>query len=153
MSIPRTIQDNIQRVIDDIERFYVNLQVGDTDVDPTNPVPSREVPGATATYASDWGDSTADEASHVVKASAGVLYGFSGHSSTAQYIQIHDAATLPADTAVPEIVIYVEAGANFAWDSGKFGKYFGTGIVITNSSTRPLKTIGAADCWFNVSFK
>lgn len=100
---------------------------------------------ATAAYA----------ASLVVKATSGILYGVSGYNSkaSAQFIQLHDAATLPADTAVPTDVITVPASSNFSIDFGVHGKAFNVGIVISNSSTGPTKTIGAADCWITARFK
>jgi hypothetical protein len=96
--------------------------------------------------------STAYETSHVVKATGGRLWGFSGYNSkgSAQFIQVHDAASLPADTAVPAVVITVAASSNFSIDFGTHGRQFATGIVICNSSTGPTKTIGSADCWFDV---
>ena len=96
---------------------------------------------------------TALATSLVVKAGAGTLYGLTGHSnrSSSQFIQIHDAAALPADTAVPIIVFQVPATSSFSLDFN-VGREFQTGIVISNSSTAATKTIGSADCWFDVQY-
>lgn len=89
----------------------------------------------------------------VVKAAAGILYGVTGYNSkgTPQFLQIHDAAALPADTAVPKIVISVPASSSFALEFG-MGRGFANGIVICNSSTGPTKTIGAADIWVDAQY-
>lgn len=92
---------------------------------------------------------TAYKKSLVVKASAGRLFLLTGYNSNAatQFIQIHDAAAVPADTAVPVYTFAVPQG-NFSLDLTNVGDYFSTGIVVCNSSTGPTKTIGADDCWF-----
>lgn len=98
--------------------------------------------------------STALEASHVIKASAGVLHGFTGYNSrtSSQFIQVFNSATVPVDTTVPIITILVPPQSNFSWDAGKFPYPFSTGMAISNSSTAATKTIGSADCWFNALF-
>ena len=99
-------------------------------------------------------DSVAYEASAIVKASAGTIFSVTGYNSktSAQFIQLHDSATLPANTAIPKIVFTVPASSNFFYDFGEIGRQCSAGIVVCNSSTGPTKTIGSADCFFNVQY-
>jgi hypothetical protein len=90
----------------------------------------------------------------IVKAAAGKLWGIQGHNSgPAQYIQLHDSATVPADTAVPKVVLFVAEDGNFSLDFGRKGRSFASGIVVCNSSTPATKTIGSSDCWFDAQFE
>lgn len=95
-------------------------------------------------------------ASLVVKSGAGLLFGISGfnNNAAAQFIQIFDAETLPADGAIPSVVIKAPANTtgNFSADWIFPGRFFSRGIVICNSSTAATKTIGAADCWFDAQY-
>ena len=101
--------------------------------------------------------SAAYEASHVVKAAPGTLFFLFGHSSKAgaQWIQVHNATSLPANTAVPIYSFQVNATAsngNFSLDLTKFGDIFSTGIVVCNSTTGPTLTNGSADTWFTALY-
>lgn len=118
-------------------------------------VPVAELPDDTAVYSPSASDSVAYEASRVVKGSAGTLYSITGHNSLAadQFIQVHNTTSLPADGAVPVVIFLAVAGRSFSYSADKFGKFFSTGITVCNSSTGPTKSIGAANCWFNVAFK
>ena len=115
----------------------------------------RIIPQPDPSLAPDRARTTAYAASLVAKATGGVLYGLAGYNSgvAAQFIQIHDSATLPADGAVPAEVITVPPSSNFSIDFGAYGCGFGNGITVCNSSTGPTKTIGAANCWFSVRMK
>lgn len=110
---------------------------------------------SSTTYQPSNATTTAYASSLVVKASAGALYSITGYNSktSAQWIQIHNAEALPADAAVPVIIFKVPGDSNFAFDLNPYGRYFATGIVVCNSTTGPTKTIGAADCWFDVQYK
>lgn len=92
---------------------------------------------------------TAYAASLVVKNAAGTLISLDGYNSgIAQFIQVHNAAALPADTAVPIYTFAVPTVSNFSLSIPVSGAPFTVGIVVCNSSTGPTKTIGAANCWF-----
>jgi hypothetical protein len=98
--------------------------------------------------------STAEEASRVVKASAGTLYGFSFYNNNAatRYVQFFNTASLPADAVIPTLTIPVATQQSVHVDFGIYGRRFDTGIVVCNSSTDTAKTIGAADSLFDVQY-
>jgi len=91
----------------------------------------------------------------LIKAGAGTLYGIQGYNSlgATQWIQLHDTASVPADPAVPKIIIAVPGTSNFSLDLGKRGRPFATGIVACNSTTGPTKTIGLANCWIDAQYE
>ena len=90
----------------------------------------------------------------VVKNTSGTLFGFTGYNSkaSAQFIQVFDAAILPADAAVPTLTFTAAASSNFSIDFGVRGRQFLNGIVICNSSTGPTKTIGSADIFVDAQY-
>lgn len=108
----------------------------------------------TQPYPGKSSDSTAYESYRVASTIRATLYGISGYNSksTGQFVQIHDVAALPADAAVPKVILWVPGQSNFSYDTSGMGMLFTNGIVVCNSSTGPTKTIGSADCWFNVLY-
>lgn len=72
--------------------------------------------------------------------------------ASAQFFQLFDASSLPADTAVP--IVSVDIAANTAkgiyW--GPDGRWMRLGITFCNSSTQGTKTLGSADCLFDVQY-
>jgi len=90
----------------------------------------------------------------LVKAGRGWLYGFSGfnNKASAQFIQVHDANSIPADGAVPVFVMTAATVANFSVVSGSTNRKFQRGIVICNSSTAATKTIASSDCWIDAQY-
>lgn len=73
-------------------------------------------------------------------------------NAAARWMQVFDAAAVPADAAVPILSIPVAAGALATLDLGVHGKLFKAGIVICTSSTAATKTIGAADALIEATF-
>jgi len=83
-----------------------------------------------------------------------VVYGFTVYNTqaSAQYLNVFDGSTLPGNGAVPLFSWPLAAnnGVGFGWQPN--GRQFQGGLVICNSSTDATKTIGAADCFFDVQF-
>ena len=96
-------------------------------------------------------NSGAVAASFVVETGQCLLAGFTVSSVAAQYIQIFDATAVPADTAVPLLSFAVAATSTLMVDWVP-PRYFRNGIVFSNSSTQHSKTIGSADCIFDVQY-
>lgn len=94
------------------------------------------------------------EASHIACAGACRLYGFQGYNAkaSAQFILVFDSQTLPSDGATAVLVLTVATVANFSAYFGSSGRWFDRGLVLCNSSTEPTKTLGAADCFFDVQY-
>ena len=99
-------------------------------------------------------NSIAYENSKVIKPKKGTLFGFLGYNSKTaeQFIQIFDFTSVPADSSIPTLFFKVAGSSSFAIDFGEVGRDFKNGIVICNSTTGPTKTIGAADCWFDIQY-
>lgn len=93
------------------------------------------------------------EASRQALASPGNLLSITGYNSkaSAQFIQIHNVVSTPAEAAVPVDFFTIPASSSFTYTPNEnVGDPYTVGIYICNSSTGPTKTIGSADCWFRV---
>lgn len=112
-------------------------------------------PVSSSTYAVNYSATASYTNGGVVKASAGNVYGFSGYNSStsAQFIQLHNKSSIPVDGVIPEFIFLVPALSSFSFNSGNFPYNFNVGVVWTNSSTGPTKTIGSSNIWMNVNYK
>jgi len=140
-----------------VQYQWVKLDVGgdgaSSPVSSTNGVPVSPLVGATLGMSIV--SSSAAEASKVIKASAGTLLsliGYNGRTSQ-QFIQVFNAAAVPADAAVPIYSFLVYGQSNFSLDVPVSGAPFTTGISVSNSSTQAVKTLGSADCFFTAVIK
>jgi len=111
------------------------------------------VPTSLAAWAATRVSATASVASLVVKNAAGKLYKlYITNGGTAQFFQIYNTASLPADGAVPVHCFRLGANETREIDFTEFGDLFTTGITVSNSSTLATKTIGAADSFISALF-
>ena len=92
-------------------------------------------------------------AASIVIPGAHELYGFtvSNTNAAAQYVQVFDLSALPSDGAVPAVLFTVPGASNEGVQYLPPRKML-EGIVICNSSTAGTKTIGSADCFFDVQY-
>ena len=98
--------------------------------------------------------SAALEASRVVKATPGAVASavmFNNNGAT-RYLQLHNAAALPANGAVPFMVIPVPTATSVALPITFSRVPLSVGIVVALSTTAATLTIGAADGLFTVTY-
>ena len=104
--------------------------------------------------APSWDDSATAEASSVIKAGPGSLYGFIVHNANGgtRWFQIYDSTTVPADGAVPKVSVAIPAGTTVVVNMPFERRWFATGMSWALSSTVATKTIAAADAYAQVAF-
>ena len=88
------------------------------------------------------------------KSGLGKMFGFTATSTNvaAQFVQVFDSATLPANGSVPLFAVNVASGSSASGYWGSSGRSFERGIFLVNSTTQATLTIGAADCLFDVQY-
>ena len=97
---------------------------------------------------------TALAAGGVIKNQSGYLIAIHGYNSgPTQFLHIYNTTAVPADTAVPILVIKINGSDNFYIDTTDRGMPFTTGISWSNSSTLVTKTAGAADIWLVAEYR
>jgi hypothetical protein len=123
-----------------------------------NPILSATGPSASSTVGIAPVVSASAEASHVLKASAGNLYGLSVTVTTVSgYVMIFDATSAPANGAVtPKFCFPITSngtngGAAFSW--GSMPMYFATGITVEFSTTGCFTATSSTTAFFNGAVK
>ena len=140
---------------------YPNLQAGVGAASPvysqSPPVDIESLAGWVGYYPDQFphnANGGANVISLVVCAGPARLFGFQGINSNAaaRFIQVHDAISLPANGAVPTVVITAAIAGNFGANFGSEGRWFDRGIVIATSTTLATLTAGAADMWIDAQW-
>lgn len=95
-------------------------------------------------------NSSSFESGKVLKNSAGTLVSLQGYtnSAAAQFIQVFDSTTVPANGATPVWFFPVVANGYFSIDVPLTGVPFTTGISVSNSTTQSTKTAGGSNVWY-----
>lgn len=147
-SIPTRAIEDVNGKLRQVIRVCFGIGTGESIVTTTNPLPVDLSAPTNST-------STGLEASRVVKASAGTLFTVSGYNtlSTTQYIHLFNLIAVPADSTVPALIIVAAGNSTFGYSGGIRGRAFSTGIVICNSTTPNTKTLGLANCLFDIQYK
>ena len=114
---------------------------------------TSRIKGGDRRYPTGDNSANAAAASAAVAAGSGTIHHICGYSTIAQYIQIHDAAALPANGINCLFTLPVLADNWFEKDFGEGGLPFFNGIQLCNSTTAIAKTLGAADCQFVCSYR
>lgn len=97
------------------------------------------------------GNSTATEASHIIKASPGVLYSITATNTTAAagYVLLIDGTTDPSDGDVIPVACYaIAANQTISVPQIDYPDPFNTGIVAVFSSTGCNTKTESASAWF-----
>lgn len=151
---PEINRTNAKILADVLEDISTKLDLLNTYLSRSGPTEMVRPPTVLAQYAPTVSSSIAYETSRQVKNGSGVIYSVLGYNSkvSAQFIQVFNSPVAAADGAIPLFIFVVGASSNFNLDFGERGKYLNQGIYVCNSSSGPTKTIGSADCWFNISY-
>lgn len=82
------------------------------------------------------------------------VYGFTVYNSNtaSQWILMFDRSSVPADNAVPLMAFNVAGSSVLGVYYGRMGRLFRQGLVLCNSTTDTTKTLGTANCFFDVEY-
>lgn len=106
---------------------------------------ARPIPDGTAGNIITWVDAINGNGL-VGKATPGRVYHIIAYCVTAKYIQLHNAASAPADTAVPlfSISVGVTSLLDLSNLLSRYGRYCSVGIYVCASSTHATKTLSVS---------
>ena len=144
--------------------IYVEGQAGELSVDLAGNLRTSSPISSLPTYAYSVSQSSALEASRVIKASAGNVFKITGRldstaSADTYYVQLLNSATLPADGAVTHLMTpikIVHDGLNdfgFDMDFTYAGIHGTSGLVLVVSTTEFTKTIAGSIMSATVLYK